>query len=173
MTKRLSFWLIGSALGGAFLLAQNQFTYVGASKCAMCHRSETRGQQSLIWEKSYHAQSFATLSSPEGKSVAQSVGVAKPEESPACLKCHAPLYEQAPDLKAEGITCEVCHGPGSEYRQLEVMRDRELAAKKGLIIYSDMEAIKKQCEGCHATAHGLSFNFSEAWEKIKHPVPRK
>ncbi|MGQ9472166.1 MAG: multiheme c-type cytochrome [Candidatus Aminicenantales bacterium] len=155
------------------LLAQTNFTYVGAAKCAMCHRTEKQGQQHPIWEKSNHAGSFNALSSPQAATYAQSAGVANPPESPQCLKCHAPLFDKAAELKAEGVTCEVCHGPGSEYRKLNIMKDRELAVKNGLILYADEAATKKQCLTCHANAHGKSFDFAASWEKIKHPVPGK
>ena len=35
-------------------------------------------------------------------------------------------------LIEDGIQCETCHGTGSEYMDEEVMRDRELAMKRGL-----------------------------------------
>jgi len=156
---------------GIILTAQTNFTYVGASKCSMCHKSEKQGQQYPIWEKSKHATSLNALSSPQAASIAQSAGVSNPADSPQCLKCHSPLYEKAAELKAEGVTCEVCHGPGSEYRKLNIMKDRELAAKNGLILYGSEEVIKKQCLTCHANAHGKSFDFALSWAKIKHPVP--
>jgi len=155
------------------LSAQTKFTYVGASKCAMCHRTEKQGQQHPLWEKSKHATSFQALSSPQAATYAQSAGVSNPAENEQCLKCHAPLFNKAPELKAEGVTCEVCHGPGSEYRKLNIMKDRELAQKNGLIIYPNEAAIKKQCLSCHENAHGRSFDFASSWEKIKHPVPGK
>ncbi len=139
----------------------------------MCHRTEKQGQQFPLWEKSKHAQSLAALSSPQAATIAQEAGVSQPTESPQCLKCHSPLSAEAPELKPEGVTCEVCHGPGSEYRKLNIMKDRELAVKNGLIIYGSEEAIKKQCLSCHAKAHGRSFDFASAWNTIKHPVPNK
>lgn len=157
----------------ALLAAQGNFTYVGASKCAICHRTEKQGEQYPLWEKSKHATSFQALSSPQAVTYAQSAGVSNPTENELCLKCHAPLFNKAPELKAEGITCEVCHGPGSEYRKLNIMKDRELAQKNGLIIYPTEAAIKKQCLGCHENAHGQAFDFASSWEKIKHPVPGK
>ncbi|MCX7974136.1 MAG: cytochrome c family protein, partial [Candidatus Aminicenantes bacterium] len=128
MKKPLLFGLVASFILISLLISQN-FTYVGAAKCAMCHRSEKQGQQYPIWEKSTHATSFQALASPQAKTYAQSEGITNPTESPQCLKCHAPLFEKASELKAEGVTCEVCHGPGSEYRKLNIMKDRELAVK--------------------------------------------
>jgi hypothetical protein len=152
------------------LLGQN-FTYVGAAKCTICHKTEAQGQQYPIWQKSKHSTSFATLSSPDAAAKAKTAGVQNPPESPQCLKCHALLYEKAPELKPEGVTCEICHGPGSEYKKLSIMKDKALAVKNGLVLYGSPDAIKKHCLTCHENVHGTSFDFAAAWEKIKHPKP--
>lgn len=173
MRKKLIFLAIGSfALIMIINLFSQSFTYVGAEKCKICHKTEKQGMQHPIWEKSSHSQSVAALSSPEAAQRAQEMGVADPQTDSKCLKCHAPLYEKAPELNTEGVTCEVCHGPGSEYRKLNVMKDRDLAVKNGLILYGSLDAIKKQCLTCHENAHGKAFDFASSWEKIKHPVPK-
>jgi len=141
-------------------------TYVGVGKCKTCHKSEKRGKQFPIWEESKHSKSFAALTSEEVKAK-----VPDAPENPKCLKCHASLFEKAAEFKEEGVTCEVCHGPGSAYRKLKVMKSREESVKNGLIVYDSPEAIKTQCLTCHKNAHEKPFDFEAAWEKIKHPVP--
>ena len=161
---------IGSVAGVA--LAQ-EFTYVGAQKCQICHRTEKQGQQYPLWEKSKHSQSFAALSSPGAADKAKAAGVTvPPTECPDCLKCHAPLAAKAPELKAEGVSCETCHGPGSEYRKLAVMKDKDAAVKAGLVLYGSADKIKAQCLKCHENAHGLTFDFDASWAKIKHSIPK-
>lgn len=160
--------IAGSA--AAFLLSQTP-AYVGAAKCAVCHKTETQGKQYPIWQSSKHSQSFAALNSPEAAEIAASGNIPNPAASPDCLKCHAPLYDKAAELKAEGVTCEVCHGPGSEYKKLTIMKDRALAKQNGLVVYENADAVKKQCLTCHADAHGKSFDFAVAVEKIKHNKP--
>jgi hypothetical protein len=155
------------------ILFSQDFTYISAGKCKICHKSEKQGRQYPIWEESQHFKSFAALSSPDAAARAKEMGVANPSESPECFKCHAPLYEKAPDLKEEGVTCEVCHGPGSAYKKLKIMKSREESVKNGLIVYDSTEAIKKQCLTCHKDSHGHTFDFKAAWGKIKHPVPEK
>ena len=144
-------------------------TYVGAGKCQMCHKTEKQGQQYPIWEKSNHSKAFAALSSPGAAANAQALGVKDPATDAKCLKCHAPVAE----FKAEGVTCEACHGAGSDYKALSVMKAKDEAVKKGLKLYANPEAIKTWCLGCHKDAHGKSFDFAAAWDKIKHPVPAK
>lgn len=152
-------------------LLSQEFTYVGATKCQICHKTESQGQQYPIWQKSKHAASFQALSSPEGTAIAQAAGVQNAPESANCLRCHAPLFDKAPEVKGEGVTCEVCHGPGSEYRKLSIMKDRTAAVKNGLLVYQSPGAIRQQCLACHANAHGKSFDFAAAYEKIKHLKP--
>jgi len=163
--------LIAITAVAALALAAQTFTYVGASKCAICHKSEAQGKQYPIWQASKHSQSLAALSLPQAAECAKAANVQNPPESPACLKCHAPLAEKAPELKADGVSCEVCHGPGSEYKKMNIMKDVALAKQNGLIVYDNPEAIKKQCLTCHADAHGKSFDFAAAFEKIKHNKP--
>ncbi|MBM3293227.1 MAG: cytochrome C554 [Candidatus Aminicenantes bacterium] len=149
-----------------------QFTHIGAQKCAMCHKTEKQGQQYGKWQASLHSRSHDALTSPQGAQAGQAMGVAQPAEDPKCLGCHAPLAAKAPEFKAEGVTCEVCHGPGSAYKTLSIMKNRAEAAKNGLIVYPNAEAVKAHCLTCHENAHGKSFDFAAAIEKIKHPVPK-
>jgi hypothetical protein len=169
--KKLVFLVVMTGLAAAALSAQTP-TYVGAAKCAICHHTDSQGRQYPIWQANKHSQASATLGSPAAATQAQAMGVQNPASSPLCLGCHAPLSEKAPDLKSEGVTCEACHGPGSEYRKLSVMKDEALAVKSGLIAYGSKDAKAKLCLGCHENAHGLAFDFAAAWDKIKHPKPK-
>jgi len=172
MTRRLV--LAGLALSILAGMAEAQeFTYVGAQKCAVCHKSEAQGRQFPIWEGTKHPKSIEALASPKAAEAAKAMGVEKPADDPRCLKCHAPLAAKAPELKAEGVSCETCHGPGSAYRKLNIMKDRAESAKNGLILYGSPEAIKAQCMTCHENPHGIAFDFASAWDKIKHPLPKK
>ena len=168
--KKAAFWLIlGFFLLGSVIIGQN-FSYVGSGKCKMCHQTESRGNQYSLWQQSKHAQSFSVLASEKAAERAQAADVSTPTEAPQCLKCHAPLADKAPELKDEGVTCEVCHGPGSAYRKFSIMKDRAKAIENGLKLYGSPEAIKTYC---HENAHHQPFNFAAAWQKIKHPLPQK
>ena len=163
-----------AAAGLAMLLAAGLPTYVGARKCRDCHRTNGQGRQYPIWESSKHAQAFNNLKTEAAKTMAMGTGVTgAPDESPICLKCHAPQAEKAPELAAEGVTCEVCHGPGSNYKKLNIMMNHEESLKNGLIAYPSADAIKTFCLNCHASAHGKTFDFAPVWESVKHPKPNK
>ena len=168
MRKILPLLLIAGIALFFVSLSSQDFTYVGSGKCKMCHKSEKQGEQFPKWEARKHSKSFAALSTDEAKQLA-----ADAPDNPDCLKCHAPLHEKAPELKAEGVNCEVCHGPGSDYRKMSVMKDHAKYVAAGMVDYNSEEDIKKQCLTCHENAHDKPFDFAAAWEKVKHPVPEK
>jgi len=172
MRKRLALFALTVLVLAAAVYSQD-FSYVGAQKCQVCHKSENQGRQYVIWESTKHAKSLEALTSPKAAEAAKALGVDKPADDPRCLKCHSPLAAKAAELKSEGVSCEVCHGPGSEYKKLSVMKDKAEAVKNGLILYGSADAIKAHCLKCHENPHGISFDFASFWEKIKHPVPGK
>ena len=155
-----------------------EFMYVGVEKCAgACHKGDSKGNQLEIWQNSKHANAFKNLQTPEADQIAQERGFTTPAaETPECVKCHtlgidlstAPL-EDTYD-KTQGVQCETCHGPGSEYKKLSIMKDVELAKENGLIIHTEKEAF---CTNCHNSQSPTfkEFNYDEMWAKIKHPKP--
>ena len=171
-----TFTLAILVLGVLFVITglySQDFTYVGAAKCKICHKSEKQGQQFPLWEARKHSKSFSALTSDKAKEIAQEAGVDDPADYPDCLKCHAPLSEKEAELKEEGVSCEVCHGPGSAYKKINIMKDHAESVKNGLTDYGSPDDIKKKCLSCHENAHGTTFDFTAAWEKVKHPRPEK
>lgn len=158
-------------------IAQDKNSFVGVSVCSPCHKTEKQGKQVEIWEKSKHAEAFKTLQTEKADSIAKSLGHATPAaETIACLKCHASGYDTEKTFIGEkfdvkdGVQCETCHGPGSNYKSLKIMKDRELAIKNGLKMYDKPETL---CTGCHNSESPTfaGFEFAAMWDKIKHPVP--
>ena len=153
--------------------------YVGVKICSMCHKADKTGNQFAIWQKSKHATAYATLTTPTADSVAKAKGLKKPAaQSPECLQCHTinadvALLDKTCDLK-DGVQCEVCHGPGSTYKSITIMKDTAKARAAGLLAYKDNAAIAKQCTTCHnnKSPYYKSFKFDDMWAKIKHSVPK-
>ena len=125
------------------------FTYVGAKKCKMCHKSVKKGEVYGKWEKGPHAKAFESL---KGKGE---------EKNAECLKCHVTDASVDP---TEGVGCEACHGPGSVYKKMSIMKDKKKAMESGLI-----EPTEAVCKKCHVgNDHTGKFNFQEAVKKIDH-----
>ena len=155
-----------------------QPSYVGVKTCAMCHKSEKQGQQLKIWEDSQHSKAFETLLSDKANEIAKSKGYkTKASETEDCLKCHVSGYNVDASLLGknfkmeQGVQCETCHGPGSEYKSKKVMQDREQAVAKGLKLYEKPEELCLTCHNAESPTY-TDFNFEEYWEKIVHTVPQ-
>lgn len=161
--------------------AQNNFSYIGVEPCVMCHKTEKQGKQLSIWKESKHSKAYETLKSEKSANIIKDKGLTGPAyENPECLKCHASGYNVDASLLGakfkieDGVQCETCHGPGSDYKDMKVMKDRALAVQKGLRIWNTQEEIEAYCITCHNVESPtyIGFNFEESWEKIKHPVPK-
>jgi hypothetical protein len=151
--------------------------YVGAGKCKLCHSTDKIGAQFKNWEASQHAHAYADLASDTAKAVAKPRGIDDPQKAPQCLKCHETGYGQPPSMfeasfnPQDGVQCESCHGPGSDYWKLSTMKGIQEktidAAQVGLIMPT-----KELCMTCHNQGspffHGFDFSADSA--KIAHPL---
>jgi hypothetical protein len=59
---------------------KGKFKYIGAAKCKMCHNSSKKGAQFKAWSSSKHANAYATLATPEAKSIAKEKGIDDPQK---------------------------------------------------------------------------------------------
>ncbi len=75
-------------------------------------------------------------------SAAEKVGADK------CKMCHKVQYDSWAASKhataTPAVDCEHCHGPGSEYKTMAIMKDKAAAVKAGLILPT-----KANCAECH------------------------
>jgi len=145
--------------------------YVGSMACAKCHTGPMMGYQYSRWRMSAHARAYAVLGTQQAQDLARRIGVAgNPQKSQACLKCHSTAGHAEPGTAmdsytpAEGVGCEACHGPGSEYSPQAVMMDRRAATAAGL-----RSVTPDTCVACHATAHEKPFDAPKAIKAIEHP----
>lgn len=151
--------------------------YVGAAKCKTCHNTEKQGKQFDIWSKSLHAEAMKSLANEKSLKYAKENGIADPTKDAKCLGCHSTaamidktlIDAQGKLTVEEGVSCESCHGPGSEYKTMAIMKDPVKAKAAGLI-----EPTEKVCLGCHNEKNPFHkpFNFKEASAKIAHSIPR-
>lgn len=144
--------------------------YVGVDQCKICHTGEAKGKIFEIWLASAHSKAWDNLG-------------AENQKNDKCLGCHTTGAGKA--LAAgktadnmHGVQCEACHGPGSDYKSMTVMKNKEEAIKKGLV----MPPTEKVCTGCHmaelpkdveAHAKAPKFVYADFVKKIEHHVPPK
>lgn len=145
--------------------------YVGSLACAECHLGPERGYQYSKWRSSAHARAYADLATPRAAEIAREMNVAgDPQKDASCLKCHTSAHHrpaagsQEGYSLGEGVGCEACHGAGSAYSSVAVMRNLSAARAAGLL-----ETGEALCMDCHAQAHGKAFDLAEALRQIAHP----
>lgn len=176
--------LIGSLLyfrvPPASILRTKQF--VGIANCRGCHGTQAIGDQYGRWEASAHARGFTALRSDSAVRYAAGRGIAQPDSNPACLRCHTTAFSAPQDMIAadfhreDGVTCEECHGAGSDYSPYAAMRDRRVFARLGGRVGSTHD-----CLTCHAEALSPDacpfqhepFVAAVAMRRIAHALPRK
>lgn len=142
-----------------WLYSQGAKSYVGIKSCKKCHEAESIGNQYKNWQGTPHAKAYRVLLGSEAVEIAKKNNVATPETDLACLKCHTTGGGKYEISKTEGVGCEACHGPGSQYNDFEnhaSYENREVAYKKavskGMYPINGLDGIKnreKLCLSCH------------------------
>ena len=146
--------------------------FVGVKGCRSCHGKEAMGDQVSIWEDGPHANAMDSLDTGLARDWAREAGLGDPLEEPECIRCHTTGYGQD-ELKTEtydddhGVSCEACHGAGSDYRDKDTMRDHDAAVAAGLV-----EAGEATCLECHneESPAWSGFNYKKYFREIAHPL---
>jgi hypothetical protein len=149
--------------------------YVGSKVCMDCHSGPERGQQDVLWMRSRHAHAYWRLGSDWSLFLARLrphyQDLEEPISDDRCLLCHVTGSQDPEALfessyrSQEGVSCEACHGPGSNYADAEVMVNREAFLANGGRVPD-----KSTCRSCHRRSE--NFDFEEMWPKIAHPKPQ-
>ena len=173
----------------ATVSAQGEASYIGTTKCKVCHNAKKDGEIWNKWKAEGHAKALETLSTEAALAVAKEKGLATPPaESPECLKCHVTGYDAAKKAAAagvdpkEGVSCEACHGPGSLHQEdgKKKKKGEEIDLTK-----NQHRPTEQDCVKCHNSesptwkadrytkedGSKAGFDFKQAWEKIKHEIP--
>ena len=188
-TISLGLVLAGSIVLNGIAADRDASLCVGTKTCAMCHKKADTGDQFGKWQGTAHAKAYELLAGPEAKAVGAKLGVAEPQKSGKCLKCHSTAYNFTEEVKADttkvlvedGVSCESCHGPGKNYKSKATMEDQKKCMEAGMIYPATAS-----CTLCHneqspnwkadryTTKDGkkVGFDAEQAYEKIKHPNPK-
>ena len=116
-------------------------TFIGAEKCKMCHRLQYES-----WAVTKHANTWTALKANEKTKV-------------ECVSCHSTNGAELPSVQ-----CEACHGAGSDYKALAIMKNRGKAIAAGLILPDEAYCTSKCHNPKSQTFKG--FNFRAAVLKV-------
>ncbi len=135
------------------------FTYTGSKVCRECHGEDAIGNQYKIWSMSPHSKAYSTLLGEKASEIAKRNNITSPEKNLKCLQCHATGKGKVESIVIEGVGCESCHGPGSEYHKASNHVDysgREngyrRAIRFGMYPIRGIESLKRRerlCLSCH------------------------
>jgi len=161
----------------------DELKYTGVRKCVKCHETDKTGNQYDIWKASKHSLAWYSLLTPRADKIAKDMGFnTKASQTPQCLKCHTLGKDinnnelETTFNKEDGVQCETCHGPGSRYSFLPIMKDKERAAEFGLVIHKEKEEFCISCHNSDSPTYNSvlnKFDYDTFWEKIKHPLPSR
>jgi mono/diheme cytochrome c family protein len=124
--------------------------YVGMTKCAACHFDQYKE-----WKTSAHGKAFDILPT-------------KYRQDAECLKCHTTRYDNPSGFKnpsnasLAGVSCEACHGPGSEHAKnaLRLVDEGITEAALKQLRTSIQRLAVDQCIKCHISkAHKMHPPF--------------
>jgi len=159
----------------ASTLSAQDYKYIGAEKCKMCHNKTDKGEQYKKWTEESHSKAMLSLSNAKSMEYAKKNNIADPAKEAKCLKCHSTAGAVDKKLHSGitiegGVSCESCHGPGSAYKAPSIMKNKAQALENGLI-----EPNQKTCEKCHNKENPFfkPFDYASAVKKIAHPNPKK
>lgn len=163
-------------------LVKGPFKYVGVAACKKCHLETTgkfpRGAYP-VWKGHFHSYAYRSLTRDYTKVIAKRWrGIDDPAHDWRCLKCHVTAYGAEPSQLAstyrqqDGVTCEVCHGPGSEYVKVDHGPGNPDRYKLGFQKLTNLEERQAFCTRCHnpVSPSYKPFNLQEFSRVILHWV---
>ncbi|MFZ0641104.1 MAG: multiheme c-type cytochrome [Candidatus Acidiferrales bacterium] len=139
--------------------------YVGAGGCSApaCHGSVRPMTQTPIWQNEYsiwvtqdkHSRAYESLSGPVAVRMAKILGLPAANSAQKCLACHA--IDAPPSTRAttfdlsDGVSCENCHGPASEWLGPHTTAGwtHEQSLKLGMYDTRDIVSRTNRCLECH------------------------
>ncbi len=155
-------------------LAEDVPPFDGRKKCSSCHKSQYKS-----WKKTAHAKALSSLQ-PKIKSEAKLKAGLDPDkdysEDKKCIGCHVTGFEheggydpEDPSKYLIGVSCEMCHGPGSEYRLIHrkagerFERKQKTTARQVLADAGEEFHFLERCKTCHV-------NYKDSpWKGKKEP----
>jgi hypothetical protein len=146
--------------------------YIGSAACIDCHEDGVHSIQYVAWLRSRHAHAYWRLGADWSLYLARRRphyhDLKRPLADHRCLLCHVTGAQDDRALFSgsyraeEGVGCESCHGPGSEYATPEIMSDHAAYIEHGGRIPD-----ASTCRRCHRRE---GFDWPKMWAACSHPL---
>ena len=162
--------------------------YEGVATCAgsTCHgRAEGNGavvrqDEISTWQEpssqsGAHSRAFAVLAGKRGQQIADSLGLGRATQAPACLGCHAtfaPRKQRGPRFRlSDGVGCESCHGAAENWLASHYARPATHASNvaDGLIPLDQPQVRANNCLDCHYGSKNTGQFVTHSMMAAGHP----
>ncbi len=158
-----------------------KYTYVGSKACKKCHIKQYKS-----WAKTRMAKALEILKPGHSKEIKEKFKLDPAKDystDKTCLKCHTTGYGEAggyaiPDAKdkaavkkakaLQGVGCESCHGPGSEYIKVfkEILKSKRKYKQDELYKVGLKKMGEEVCLKCH-NDKGPTFDKAKPFDYVK------
>jgi hypothetical protein len=148
--------------------------YVGPGSCAAvaCHGGIAPRMSTKVLQNEYstwvtedkHARAFTVLTQPLARQMTEILKIGSAERTPKCLICHALSVEPAHRARefdiSEGVSCESCHGPASNWLGPHIQAGAKHAemVRLGLIENKNLRTRSEVCLSCHLGTKGMEVD---------------
>jgi Cytochrome c554 and c-prime len=148
--------------------------YVGPGSCSAvaCHGGIAPRMSTKVLQNEYstwvtedqHARAFTVLTQPVARQMTYILKIGPAERAPKCLICHALSVEPAHRARefdiSEGVSCESCHGPASNWLGPHIQAGAKHAemVRLGLIDNKNLATRSEVCLSCHLGAKGMEVD---------------
>jgi len=163
LQNRNTFLLLLAA--GGLLRAQTvpaQYTGPGSCSSSSCHGGVQPRKETSVLQNEYstwvvqdkHTRAFAALTGEVGRRMGRILNL-DTQKSSRCLTCHAIDVDQSQKASSfdrnDGVGCENCHGPSSNWLGPHTTRGWNYEKSLGLGMYDTRDLIKRseKCLSCH------------------------
>ncbi len=159
---------------GAMAPGHEQAKYLGPGSCAAtaCHGGVQPRDTTKVLQNEYstwvvqdrHSRAYAVLTQPLAERMAATLKIGAPEKAQKCLVCHAlsvPASEAGRQFDlSEGVSCESCHGPSSEWLGPHVQASARHAemVRLGLVDNKNLTVRAEKCLTCHLGSEGMQVD---------------
>jgi hypothetical protein len=148
--------------------------YVGPGSCSAvaCHGGIAPRMTTKVLQNEYstwvtqdrHARAYTVLTGSLSRQMTSILKMGPAESSQRCLVCHALAAQPAERARefdiAEGVSCENCHGPASQWLGPHIQPTAKHAdmVRLGLVDNRDLSKRSERCLTCHLGAKGLDVD---------------